>query len=263
MRMLSVTMGMCVRFVAPNLTLAYPCMTSVNWCIVQIALTHTHVTSDFCLVPPLGLCDVRSGGAWHRQQAAIEQSILDTRLSSFFSHCSQHTVQLAPVEGVLETHPGHKPDIEGGREGRALAYWHTVHRAHKKNILNPEKRYIQQRNISHSPSVAHPSLNAELSFLWNCSSATRAVRRAIRWCRAQATGSNRAVNFGHCWTELFLLALLIVQRADASREKIALGAWPRWQEGVAMPEAVYRYNETRHGGAEAPPPPRDEITGPP
>ena len=40
-------------------------------------------------VPPLGLCDVRSGGAGHKQ-ATTEQSILDTAgLSSFFWHCSQ------------------------------------------------------------------------------------------------------------------------------------------------------------------------------
>ena len=45
MRMLWVMMGMFVPFVAPSLTLKRcPCVTSVNCNIVQIALTHTHVT---------------------------------------------------------------------------------------------------------------------------------------------------------------------------------------------------------------------------
>ena len=45
MRMLWVMMGICVSFVAPRLTLKRcPCVTSLNSNIVQIALTHTHVT---------------------------------------------------------------------------------------------------------------------------------------------------------------------------------------------------------------------------
>ena len=45
MRMLWVMMGMNMPFVAPSLTLKRcPCVTSVNYNIVWIALTHTHVT---------------------------------------------------------------------------------------------------------------------------------------------------------------------------------------------------------------------------
>ena len=45
MRMLWVMMGMFVPFVTPSVTLKRcPCVTSVNCNIVQIALTHTHVT---------------------------------------------------------------------------------------------------------------------------------------------------------------------------------------------------------------------------
>ena len=49
MRMLWVTMGMYVPFVAPSLTLRRcPCVTKVSWNIVQIALTHIHVAMSRC-----------------------------------------------------------------------------------------------------------------------------------------------------------------------------------------------------------------------
>ena len=49
MRMLWVTMGMYVPFVAPSLTLRIcPCVTSASCNIVQIALTRIHVTMPWC-----------------------------------------------------------------------------------------------------------------------------------------------------------------------------------------------------------------------
>ena len=46
MSILWVTMGMCVPFVAPSLTLTRcACVTSVSYNIAQIALTHIHVTA--------------------------------------------------------------------------------------------------------------------------------------------------------------------------------------------------------------------------
>ena len=48
-RMLWVTMGMYVPFVAPSLTLRRcPCVTTVSCNIVRIALTHIHVTMSRC-----------------------------------------------------------------------------------------------------------------------------------------------------------------------------------------------------------------------
>ena len=45
MRMLWVTIPMYVSFIAPSLTLRKcPCVTSVSYNIVRIALTRTHVT---------------------------------------------------------------------------------------------------------------------------------------------------------------------------------------------------------------------------
>ena len=50
MRMLYVTMGMYVPFVAPSLTLRRcPCVASVSCKIVRIALTRIHVTMSRCL----------------------------------------------------------------------------------------------------------------------------------------------------------------------------------------------------------------------
>ena len=49
MRMLWVTMGMYVPFVAPSLTLRRcPCVTNISCNIVRIALTHIHVTMSRC-----------------------------------------------------------------------------------------------------------------------------------------------------------------------------------------------------------------------
>ena len=49
MRMLWVTMGMCVPFIAPSLTLRRcPCVTSVSCNIVRVTLTRIHVTMSQC-----------------------------------------------------------------------------------------------------------------------------------------------------------------------------------------------------------------------
>ena len=57
MRMLCVAMGMHMPFVAPSPTLRRcQCVTSVNWNIVRIALTHIHVTMSRCLNSAIVSC---------------------------------------------------------------------------------------------------------------------------------------------------------------------------------------------------------------
>ena len=51
MRMLWVTMGMCMTFVAPSLTMRRcPCVTSFSYNIVRIAVTRLHVTLRQCFL---------------------------------------------------------------------------------------------------------------------------------------------------------------------------------------------------------------------